>query len=339
MNTEKSSKNPLPAILTAISVMCLMAAAIIYFKPDNSSTSQPSAELPAETVSETKAETLTTSCSETTTVSTDTSTVETTTEATESLRPAYENNISHTFGRVNTESDSLNVRKEPNTDSEIIDTLEKGSMVYIYEETDGWYMIETRFEERAYVSADFIKVSEYTGSWKDKYKQIAADIYEYSGPIRLGNNNLEFYLQDFDDDNIPEMIYNYHDTIGNANSYLQIYSADENSLYIDKRRFGIINYCENKSYNPETNEIFIPREHRGNNNIVVSYSDGNVLEKSFYSSNNRFAQDDPDTCIYMIDEKNVSKSEYQKQFNEHLGTSELEQYEYDEFISKLDSMN
>ena len=52
-------------------------------------------------------------------------------------------------------ADSLKVRKEPNTTSEVIDSLTKNSQVSITEQLDGWYQIKIG-EQIGYVSSEYI---------------------------------------------------------------------------------------------------------------------------------------------------------------------------------------
>lgn len=61
-------------------------------------------------------------------------------------------------GTVNTKTDPLNVRKKPSTEAEIIGKLEKGSIVSVYSETNGWYEIKYN-GNKGYVSKDYISIN------------------------------------------------------------------------------------------------------------------------------------------------------------------------------------
>lgn len=59
-------------------------------------------------------------------------------------------------GKVNTEKDPLNVREAPSTEAKIIGQLDKGVLVDVYGETDGW--CEIKYEDKVgYVSGEFIE--------------------------------------------------------------------------------------------------------------------------------------------------------------------------------------
>lgn len=60
---------------------------------------------------------------------------------------------------VNTQSSNLNVRKEPNTTCAIIGKLAKGTEIEVSSIKDGWATISFN-DQTAYVSADYIKISE-----------------------------------------------------------------------------------------------------------------------------------------------------------------------------------
>ena len=66
-------------------------------------------------------------------------------------------------------TDSLKVRKEASTSSEVIDSLKKNDKISIVEELDGWYKIKIS-GEIGYVSSKYIsdtKVPETTSRWTD----------------------------------------------------------------------------------------------------------------------------------------------------------------------------
>lgn len=61
-------------------------------------------------------------------------------------------------GIVATEKDDLNVRKSPSTEAEKIGTVEKGAIVNIISELDGWYAISFN-NQTGYVSSEFIRLN------------------------------------------------------------------------------------------------------------------------------------------------------------------------------------
>lgn len=62
-------------------------------------------------------------------------------------------------GKVITQKDDLNVRKEPSIESEKIGTVAKDSTINIISEVNGWYEIDFNGGS-GYVSAEFIKVND-----------------------------------------------------------------------------------------------------------------------------------------------------------------------------------
>ena len=62
-------------------------------------------------------------------------------------------------GKVNTEKDPLNVRKQPSTDSKILGTVPKGSTITITGESGEWYTINFG-NETGYVAKKYILISD-----------------------------------------------------------------------------------------------------------------------------------------------------------------------------------
>jgi hypothetical protein len=68
-------------------------------------------------------------------------------------------------GYVATQGDDLNMRKEPNTSSEVLDKIPNGTQLDVYScETSGWYQVIFN-NKKGYVSAEFIKkIDSYGGA-------------------------------------------------------------------------------------------------------------------------------------------------------------------------------
>lgn len=67
------------------------------------------------------------------------------------------NNVKKQQGRVNTEKDPLNIRKEPSASSKIIGTVPKDSTVSITDESGDWYIIEYK-GGIGYVAKEYILI-------------------------------------------------------------------------------------------------------------------------------------------------------------------------------------
>lgn len=63
------------------------------------------------------------------------------------------------YGKVNTEKDPLNVRKQPSIDSKVIGTVPKGSKITIVGESDDWYTINYS-NGIGYVAKKYIIITE-----------------------------------------------------------------------------------------------------------------------------------------------------------------------------------
>lgn len=62
------------------------------------------------------------------------------------------------IGTVTTKSGKLNVRKQPNTTSSVLDRIPKGEMIALNGYKDGWYSIDYNGHS-GYVSSEFVTVS------------------------------------------------------------------------------------------------------------------------------------------------------------------------------------
>ena len=58
-----------------------------------------------------------------------------------------------------TSRSNLNLRKEPNTTSQVLTSLPNGTKVEVIEEVDGWYKVSYK-GHTGYVSGDYVKVVE-----------------------------------------------------------------------------------------------------------------------------------------------------------------------------------
>ena len=58
-----------------------------------------------------------------------------------------------------TSNRNLNLRKEPNTTSEVLTSLPKGTKAEVIEELDGWFKVIYNGQE-GYISSDFVKIVE-----------------------------------------------------------------------------------------------------------------------------------------------------------------------------------
>jgi len=66
-------------------------------------------------------------------------------------------------GFVNTKSSDLNIRKEPNTTSDIVGKLKNGAIVTILDSgIDGWYKLVDNINQKpiGYVSAQYISIED-----------------------------------------------------------------------------------------------------------------------------------------------------------------------------------
>ncbi len=75
------------------------------------------------------------------------------------------NNGSYLFGGyVATQNDDLNMRKQPDTNSEVLEKIPNGTQLDIYSsDTSGWYQVTFK-DKTGFVSADYIKkVEDYDG--------------------------------------------------------------------------------------------------------------------------------------------------------------------------------
>jgi len=320
---EKNKRNMVvPAVVSSAVVMALAAGAVIYHS-EQSRTEPPAAEYPPVTSSEAVSET------ETAVSETSASVSETEADSEEHPAPLLVNRVSGMFGRVNTSKGVLNIRRKPSSSSDIDGSLEKGSVVYISDCEDGWYQIESHEGKTGYVSSDYVILSDYTGSWPEKYLQIATDIQEYFGDEK-SSGNLDFYLKALDSDSIPELFYSFSSHDSDGPRFFQIFSAGENELYVDRRRAGSI---DEKGYNLTTRELFVKRSFNGEYNTAVLYRDNDVSEKSFCHLS--LGQDKTD--LYMVDYEKVSPDEYQQQFDEHCGTDAPDKMDFSTLSEKLKS--
>ncbi len=333
MSENKKRNMTVPAVIASVTVIGLAAGAAVYLgnRAETGSADSSSAVTSAVTaVSETDS-----AVTSGTTVSVPVSETEAETTAAEAPEPMLVNKVSGVFGRVNTSKGVLNIRRVPSSSGDIVGNLEKGSIVYISDYENGWYQIENNSRNGGYVSADYIELSTYTGSWTEKYHQIAADIQEYFSSGKGGNGSPDFYLKMLDADSIPELIYSFSSSGGDETHFFQIFSAGENELYIDMRRNGSI--AEN-GYNITTKELFVKRPFRGEYNASVLYADGNVSEKSFFHSSFSYSEHDS-TDLYMIDESKVTPEEYQAQLDEHRGDTSPGKMDFRTLCAELDSVS
>ncbi len=101
---------------------------------------------------------------------------------------------------VHTESTSLNVRKEPSTDSSIIDKVSTEERYEVLDVLDDWVKIETVDGDEGYVSADFVEVKyalneavEYTvdTTTTSLRQQVVAYAMQFLGnPYKWGGTSL-----------------------------------------------------------------------------------------------------------------------------------------------------
>ena len=99
-----------------------------------------------------------------------------------------QDNVFETTGRINT--DSVNVRADATTDSEVAATLEKGAILTVTGLKDGWYAVTCQYGTTGYVRSDFVDLT-YKGSGTaaglaDMAKQLLGTPYVWGGSSPRG---------------------------------------------------------------------------------------------------------------------------------------------------------
>lgn len=327
-NENKPAGRAVPVIISSVLIMGLAGAGAWYLnreKPDLTKAELPAAET---TFSVTEALTEAVTSEESTTAETSAVTTE---EAEKEFVSV--NSPAHIFGRVNTSNGDLNMRKAPSSSADISGKLKKDTLVYIAALNDKWYEVETAEGEYAYVSSDYIELNSYTGSWKEKYRQLSSDVSEYFTASFGNSGSLGFYLTDFDNDTIPELVYSYISDDENGPSFLQFFSADSSSLKIDRRRYGTI---EKTFSDGNSRVLLMSRDFRGECKTAISYTKEKISEKIFIHSNFSYQREkSPD--LYLINGISVSESEYSEGMHILAEYSEDELLDYKSMLKKLDS--
>ena len=99
-----------------------------------------------------------------------------------------QDNIFETTGRINT--DSVNVRTDATTDSEVAATLENGTILTVNGLKDGWYAVTCKYGTEGYVRSDFVdltyKGSGTAGGLAELAKQLLGTPYVWGGSSPRG---------------------------------------------------------------------------------------------------------------------------------------------------------
>lgn len=99
-----------------------------------------------------------------------------------------QDNLFETTGRINT--DSVNVRTDATTDSEVAATLENGTFLTVTGLKDGWFAVTCKYGTEGYVRSDFVdltyKGSGTAGGLAETAKQLLGTPYVWGGSSPRG---------------------------------------------------------------------------------------------------------------------------------------------------------
>lgn len=73
-----------------------------------------------------------------------------------------QDNIFESYGEVN--SDGVNVRSGPSTDSSVLASVDTGSIVTVNSFVDGWYSVTCQYGTEGYIRSDFLDLTSSDGS-------------------------------------------------------------------------------------------------------------------------------------------------------------------------------
>ncbi len=98
-----------------------------------------------------------------------------------------QDNVFTTYGRVN--SDGVNVRSDASTDSAVLATIERGTIVTVNGLVDGWYDVTCEYGTEGYIRSDFLDSDAVPSSNSDivaTAKQYLGTRYVYGGASPSG---------------------------------------------------------------------------------------------------------------------------------------------------------
>lgn len=100
-----------------------------------------------------------------------------------------QDNIFESYGEVN--SDGVNVRSGPSTDSSVLASVDTGSIVTVNSFVDGWYSVTCQYGTEGYIRSDFLDLTSSDGSSSgssivDTARQYLGTRYVYGGASPSG---------------------------------------------------------------------------------------------------------------------------------------------------------
>lgn len=98
-----------------------------------------------------------------------------------------QDNSFESYGRVNGES--VNLRSQASTDSDVVTTLDSGTIVTVNALEDGWYAITCKYGTEGYIRSDFLDLTTSSSSASgvvDYAKQYLGTRYSYGGASPSG---------------------------------------------------------------------------------------------------------------------------------------------------------
>ena len=100
-----------------------------------------------------------------------------------------QDNVFESYGRVN--ADGVNVRADANTDSEILASVDAGTIVTVNGLVDGWYVVTCKYGTEGFIRSDFLDLttsnsSSSTSGIVETAKQYLGTRYAYGGASPSG---------------------------------------------------------------------------------------------------------------------------------------------------------
>ncbi|MGN1012462.1 MAG: VanW family protein [Clostridia bacterium] len=169
---------------------------------------------------------------------------------------------------------SLNFRKSPSTDSEVIEILPKGTILNVISKIrNGWYKVELN-EKIGYVSGDYIKFL------SDEEKMEITELEVYSNTFAKTNTSLNIRERANKESSILTNVKN--ESILKVLSKMQNgwYKVEGNAIYgyVSGEYITLLSNEEYSLYSSDTNNMLEPNE-----NIIATYT-----STSTYNQNSRY---------------------------------------------------
>lgn len=169
---------------------------------------------------------------------------------------------------------SLNFRKSPSTDSEVIEILPKETILNVISKIrNGWYKVELN-EKIGYVSGDYIKFS------SDEEKMEITELEVYSNTFAKTNTSLNIRERANKESSILTNVKN--ESILKVLSKMQNgwYKVEGNAIYgyVSGEYITLLSNEEYSLYSSDTNNMLEPNE-----NIIATYT-----STSTYNQNSRY---------------------------------------------------